>query len=100
MFARLSRYEVEPDRIDDAIQGFREASDALAELDGALGGYLLVDPETGNSITITLWESRAALDGSDTKAARLRRNAMEASGGSVQAVQTYEVPVEFRSTPG
>jgi heme-degrading monooxygenase HmoA len=96
MFARVSRYEVEPDRIDDAIEGFREASDALGQLDGALGGYLLVDPETGNSITITLWESRAALEGSDTKAASLRRNAMEASGGSVQSVEKYDVPVEFR----
>ena len=96
IFARVSRYDVEPARMNDAIEGFRKASEGLAELEGALGGYLLVDAASGKAITITLWESGAALEGSDARAARLRRQAMEASGGSVQAVERYEVPVEFR----
>jgi heme-degrading monooxygenase HmoA len=97
MFARVSRYQVEPDRLDEAVEGFREASSALAELDGAAGGYLLVDWETGSAITITLWDSRNALDASDTRAASLRRRAMAASAGTVQAVEKYEVAVEFET---
>jgi heme-degrading monooxygenase HmoA len=97
MFARVSRYEVAPERMDDAIEGFRAVAADLTEIDGAKGGYVLVDRDEGMAVTITLWENAAALDASNTRAATLRRRAMESSGGSVESVQRLEVAVEFGS---
>ena len=95
MHARLARYTIEPDKIDDAVESFREAGRELAQLEGYEGGHLLVDNEEGALLTLTLWEDRAAMDKSDVRAASLRQRALRAVDGEVQAVTTYEVPFEL-----
>ncbi len=95
MHARLARYAIEPDRIDDAVESFREAGRGLAELDGYKGGHLLVDADEGTLVTFTLWENRAAVDASDVRAAGLRQRALKAVDGEVQSVTCYEVPFEL-----
>ena len=95
MHSRVSRYEIPPDKIDAAIEAFREAGPALAALDGGLGGYLLVDRESGTALTVTFWENAAVLDASDARAAALRQRAVEPADGCVQAVEKYEVAVDF-----
>jgi|SRR5919204_2125639 predicted secreted protein len=95
MHARVARYEIPLERIDDAVQGFRDAAVDLREIDGSQGGYFLVDRDEGKAYTITFWASGAALDSSDARAASLRRRAMEASGGTVEFVDKVEVAVEF-----
>jgi len=99
MWARVARYEVEPERIDAAIEGFEAASQALLELRGTEGGYLLVDREDGSAITVTFWDSRDALTASEVAAAGLRRRAMEDAQGSVASVGVYEVAAEFGNSP-
>jgi heme-degrading monooxygenase HmoA len=93
--ARLARYAIEPDRLDDAVESFRQAGRELSELDGFEGGHVLVDHEDGTLMTLTLWESRAAIDASDVRAAMLRQRALRAVDGEVQSVTCYEVPVEL-----
>lgn len=95
MFARLARYAIEPDRLDDALTAFRDAGRELAQLDGFKGGHVLVDSDEGTLMTLTLWESRAALDTSDVRAASLRQRALRTVDGEVQAVTCYEVPFEL-----
>ena len=95
MHARLARYAIEPDRIDDAVEGFREAGRELAGLEGFRGGQLLVDAEAGTLMTLTLWENRAAVDRSEVRAATLRQRALRDVDGEVQSVTCYEVPFEF-----
>ena len=95
LHARVARYEIPPERIDDAIDGFQEAATALRELEGSEGGYLLVDREDGKAYTITFWASGGALESSDSRAASLRRRAMERADGSVECVDKLEVAVEF-----
>jgi heme-degrading monooxygenase HmoA len=97
MWARVARYEVEPERIDAAVQGFETAAKALAELRGTRGGYLLVDRHEGAAVTITLWESYDALCASEVAAAGLRRQAMGEAQGTVASVTLYEVAAEFGS---
>ena len=95
MWARVARYEVEPERIDDAVQGFESIAAELGKIEGSKGAYLLVDREDGKTMTITFWEDRQALSTSEVAAARMRREAMAPADGSVQAVEVYEVSVEF-----
>jgi heme-degrading monooxygenase HmoA len=93
--ARLARYAIEPDRLDDAVESFHQAGFELSELDGFAGGHVLVDHEEGTLMTLTLWESRAAVDASDVRAATLRQRALRSVDGEVQSVTCYEVPVEL-----
>jgi heme-degrading monooxygenase HmoA len=94
-FARVSRYAIDPDRMDEACEAFREAGSHLRELEGNEGGYFIVDRENGVAMTITFWDSAASLDGSDTRAASLRRGASSSVEADIEAVERYEVAVEF-----
>jgi quinol monooxygenase YgiN len=93
--ARLARYSVEPDRIDAAVESFREAGAEIAQLDGYRGGHLLVDYDEGTLLTITLWENQDALDRSEVRAASLRQVALRVVEGEVQSVTRYTVPFEL-----
>jgi heme-degrading monooxygenase HmoA len=93
--ARVARYAIEPDRIDEALDGLRDAGRELSELQGYKGGHVLVDWDEGAVITMTLWENRAAVDRSDVRAAQLRQRALRAVDGEVQSVSCYEVPFEL-----
>jgi heme-degrading monooxygenase HmoA len=46
MFARVARYDVEPDRTGEAIEAFREAVTQLEGENGLKGGYVLADWES------------------------------------------------------
>lgn len=95
MLARVARYEVQPDRIDDAVQAFGEAATQVEQLAGFAGGYVLVDPEDGRTMTLTLWSNAAALENSESVAGRARRHAAEAVGGSVLSVEKFDVAREL-----
>jgi heme-degrading monooxygenase HmoA len=95
VYARLARYAIDPDRIGDAVESFREAGRELSQLEGFRGGHLLVDSEEGSLLTLTLWEDRAAMDRTEVRAAGLRQRALRSVDGDVQAVTCYEVPFEL-----
>jgi hypothetical protein len=95
MQARLVQYSVEPERVDEAVRGFQEASVELQQLNGNKGGYVLVDRDTGQLFTLTLWDGHGALSNSEVRAAGLRKRAMEAAEGTVESVRSFEVAVEF-----
>ena len=65
MFARVARYQIPEENLDDAVEGFREAIEQLRGLQGNSGGYLLVDRDNSTALTVTFWENRAALESSD-----------------------------------
>ena len=95
MHARLARYALQPDRVDDALAAIREAGREIAVLDGFRGGQVMVDHDEGTLMTLTFWESRAALEASEVRAAGLRQAAMRPSEGEIQSVTSYEVPFEL-----
>ena len=80
MFARVARYQIPEENLDDAVEGFREAIEELRELQGNSGGYLLVDRDNSTALTVTFWENRAALESSDMQASRLRSQAVTPHG--------------------
>jgi heme-degrading monooxygenase HmoA len=97
MQARVARYEVGTDRIQDAIDAFGDAGREIEQLDGFAGGYVLVDHEDGRTMTVTLWENDAALEQSEAVARSARNKASEDVGGSVLSVEKFEVAHELEA---
>ena len=95
MFARVARYKIPEEHLDDAVGAFSEASLQLRGIEGNAGGYLLVDRDNSTATTITFWENRAALESSEVRASRLRSDAVAPYGGEIQAVDRCEVAIDF-----
>ena len=64
---------------------------AIRQEGGYVGYIVLADRETGRALGVTLWESEAARDRSDTKARQIRPQVEQASGGTMQSVAPYDV---------
>jgi heme-degrading monooxygenase HmoA len=88
MFARVSTYQGQPERL---LEGFRRSIEPLAQFDGFERAYLLTDSEAGRAMTITLWDSRATMAASAEWADKAREHAAHESGTAVESVRTYEV---------
>ena len=97
MLARVARYEVNQDRLTDAVEAFNDAGREIEQLEGFVGGYVLVDHEDGRTMTLTLWESDAALEASESTARSARNRAAGAVDGSVLSVEKFEVALELRA---
>ena len=95
MFARVARYQIPEENLDEAVEGFREAVEELRQLQGNAGGYLLVDRDNCTALTVTFWENRAVLESSEVQASRLRSQAVKPHGGEIQAVDRCEVALDF-----
>jgi heme-degrading monooxygenase HmoA len=91
MLARVARYQIDPERCDDAVRAFQEAGADLAKLGGMNAGWVLVDTESGTTMTVTLWENRASIDASETRAATARQRAVREADGEVQSVVVFDV---------
>lgn len=88
MFARVSTYQGDTERL---LEGFRRTTDPLSQLEGFERAYLLTDAATGRAMTVTVWDSQAALEASAEWAGKAREHAMHDSGAAVQSVDHYEV---------
>ncbi len=95
MQARVSTYAGAADHIEDAIRSFEAISDAVRELDGFEGAYLLVDRGSGRALTITLWSSEDAVQASTERANQTRAQAAATAGISIENVAVYEVAVQL-----
>lgn len=93
MYARVSRYTGDADRL---IAGFESVRGELEQLDGFAEAFFLTDREHSRAMSITLWESEAALQASAERAHRMRTQASEPADASVDAVESYDVPLTVK----
>jgi hypothetical protein len=97
---RISTFSGDPARIDE---GLRHAvQDVLPDargIEGWKGIIMLVDRETGIERTMTLWESRAALEASEAAAGELRSRAADEAGQQIVSVERYDVALSFDRAP-
>jgi heme-degrading monooxygenase HmoA len=87
---RLTRMDVEPSQVEDAVEVYGDtAVPWLAETRGFCSTLLLVDPQTGHTISETLWRDEATLAETRSLAAAVRVDTVSATGCVVRAVEEY-----------
>ena len=58
MIARVTRFQVNVDKLDESIKAFKESVIPAVKLQrGYRSGYLLTDRKTGKCISIAFWDS-------------------------------------------
>jgi heme-degrading monooxygenase HmoA len=90
MFARVSAYHADEDS-GKLMQAFQDTIGPLQQVAGFSHAYFLVDADTGRAVSMTIWESEAAMAGSESGGAERRRRRAEIGGASVDAVDHFEV---------
>ena len=66
MRARVVIVRIQPDKADEAANLFRDSVvPAGQQQQGFEGALLLVDPDTGKALSVTMWESEAAMERSE-----------------------------------
>ncbi len=93
MHARVTTISGSPDDADQGIDDFRANVVPFAR-DQGKGAILLVDRQSGEAISITLWEDEQAMSASEESANALRADAAEQMGAAQSpTVSRYEVAV-------
>lgn len=90
MFARVTRYHADEDT-DRLLDGFQGTLGSLQLVDGFSHGYFMVDPGTGEAVSMTVWDSEHAMVVSSDSAQERRRQRTETGAASVVSVNTYEI---------
>ena len=89
---RLTRMDVDTGRMEDAVECFgATVVPRLAEAGGFCGALLLVDRDTGHSISETMWDSQKALAASRGEAASVRVETVRSTGALIRAVEEYDL---------
>ncbi len=67
MHARVVSTQVQPGKTDEAVRIYRESVTPVARRqEGYIGGILLTDRATGKALSISFWDSEAAMKESET----------------------------------
>jgi heme-degrading monooxygenase HmoA len=91
MFARVSEVTAPSDRMDDGIAQYRSTVlPAIVAMAGFQRAYLLVDRANGKSLSITVWDSEAAMQASEDAASQLRGQVADSIAATATASH-YEV---------
>jgi heme-degrading monooxygenase HmoA len=90
--ARLSRFQVDPSRVDEAITEMREESvPRVKGSDGLASFQLLLESDTGSGMVVSSWENQAAADAFWPTAEQLRARAAERAGVRFLDPENYTV---------
>jgi hypothetical protein len=92
MFSRVNFLQTTPDRLGDVGRVVREVVHPGIRSEPGYAGYIVLgSQETGRALGVTLWESGAAREASDSKARQIRPIVERETGGTMQSVEQYEV---------
>jgi hypothetical protein len=88
----VNRLQTTPERLADVARVVRDVvHPGIRDEPGYVGYIVLGDAETGRALGVTLWESEELRELSDAKARQIRPRVEEATGGTMEAVDNYEV---------
>lgn len=98
VIARVNILEADPDKIDDGIAFVRDrVQPAVDSEPGSRGLGMWVNRETGDVVVTTVWEDRAALEGSESGVAELRAEAARVVGAQGVQVELVEAEVVWQA---
>jgi hypothetical protein len=99
MFSRVNFLQTTPERIPDVARVVHDVvHPGIRDEAGYVGYMVLGNRDTGRAIGVTLWESGEARETSDAKARQIRPTVERETGGTMEAVEQYEVL--FYDVPG
>ena len=93
MFARVSTYKETAESIAAGLARSDDVTQQVENLPGFKGLYFLIDPDGGQSISVTLWETEQAMLDTVARANQIRSDETDARGGQIVNVEHYEVAV-------
>jgi heme-degrading monooxygenase HmoA len=88
MFARVSTYRTGQDSI---VTPTEDVVKRVLEIPGCLGIYYLNGKETDKALSITLWDTEAALTASQETGNRIRSETSSAQKTEILEVEEFEV---------
>jgi len=92
MYSRVNFLETVPDRMSDVARVVRDVVHPGIRTEAGYVGYLVLgDPKAGKALGITLWESEASREASNSKAQTIRPRVEQETGGTMRSVEAYEV---------
>jgi heme-degrading monooxygenase HmoA len=91
MFARVVTAQAGPQGLDSFIGLAREQLPGASGQPGFKGAYLLTNAETGQLITISLWETQEDMRAVEAQAAKTRDQDAQGVGLTPPRLETYEV---------
>ena len=92
MFARITRFEGPPERIDELRYAVVErAMPAVRRLEGFAGAMLLAERTSGKVQVLVMWESEQAMNATEDSAYWFRTYSAEAADETVTEVERYEM---------
>lgn len=91
-WVRVSTLNGDPAKVDDGIRHFEsQVVPSVERLPGFRAAVLFVDRDSGGAIAITVWNSKAELEGSAQAAGPIRAAATQAIGATNPTVEAFEV---------
>lgn len=92
MFSRVNFLQTTPARIPDVARVVRDVVHPGISGEAGYAGYIVLgNRETGRAIGVTLWESGESRETSDARARQIRPIVERETGGTMEAVEQYEV---------
>ena len=91
MVGRLSTYEGPAEEVDRVRDGFERLTDELRTMNGFEDAYLLVDRDSGEAMTLTIWDNEAAAESSADRAREMREEVASAAQAGIKSVRNYEI---------
>ena len=90
MFTRVTAYHADEDS-QKLMEAFQDTIGPLQQVEGFSHAYFLIDADTGRAVSMTIWDSEAAMAASEPGGEERRRRRSDISGASVASVDHYEV---------
>ena len=92
MFSRVNFLEVTPDRMDDIAPVVRHVvRPAISAEPGYVGYVVLGDSRAGKAVGVTLWDTESEREASDARAREIRPRLERETGGTMRAVEQFDV---------
>ncbi len=100
MHARVVRIRVPADRLDEFARRVGETAPTIQALAGFNHGYVFVDRQRGEVLTVTLWDTPEHRDAAAPAAREILSGAAAATGGEVGELAAYEVGADVPPAAG
>ena len=92
MHARVTWLEAPASSFEDGIAMTNDqVIPTLKGIEGFAGAYFLGDRESGKLMSVVLWDTEEHMRASEEMADRIRGDAAEATRGTIQSVERFEV---------